>query len=101
MNAKNLTPEAAERELARAREAIDRVDEVLVKLLNQRTKYAMEIGILKKVLDRPIYAPEREKEVLGNVERWCEGPLEPITIRRLFERIMDEARRIERETTEK
>ncbi|HEY5611764.1 MAG TPA: chorismate mutase [Thermoanaerobaculia bacterium] len=91
----------AETDLIRLREAIDRVDEVLVKLLNQRVKYAIEIGELKKLLELTIYSPEREKEVLANVERWSDGPLEPLSMRRLFERIIDEARRIEREVAEK
>ena len=39
-----VSADAAPRELARLREAIDHVDEVLVRLLNQRTKYAIEIG---------------------------------------------------------
>lgn len=95
-----LGDEDARREIVRAREAIDRVDEVLVKLLNQRIKYAIEIGELKSRLEMPIYSADREKEVLNNVERWSEGPLEPLTMRRLFERIIDEARRIERETSE-
>ena len=89
--------EHAAAEMLRIREAIDRVDEVLVRLLNQRVKYAIEIGSVKKELGLPIYAPEREKEVLANVERWAgDGPIDPMTLRRLFERIIDEARRIER-----
>lgn len=87
-------------ELVRLREAIDRVDEVLVRLLNQRAKYAIEIGITKGLLQLPIYAPEREKKVLENVERWSDGPLSNAAMRRLFERIMDESRRVEREASE-
>lgn len=87
-------------EMDRLRDAIDRVDEVIVKLLNQRARYAVEIGRVKKEADLPIYSPQREKEVLGNVEKWSEGPLEPATMRRLFERIIDESRRVERLTAE-
>jgi len=87
----------AEQELKRLREAIDRVDEVLVKLLNQRAKYAIEIGEIKGLLWLPIYAPEREKEVLRHAETASEGPLESAAVRRLFERIIDESRRAERE----
>jgi chorismate mutase len=90
----------AEAELTRLREAIDRVDEVLVKLLNQRARYAVEIGEIKGLLSLPIYAPEREKEVLAHVERTSEGPLTGTAVRRLFERIIDESRRVERETAQ-
>ena len=95
-----MTRTDAEAELTRLRDAIDRVDDVLVKLLNQRAKYAIEIGEIKGVLSLPIYAPEREKEVLQHVEQACLGPLDPAAIRRLFERIIDESRRIERETAQ-
>jgi len=87
----------AEHDLSRLRDAIDRVDEVIVRLLNQRAKYAIEIGELKGVLGLPVYSPEREKDVLQHVERTSEGPLDPVTVRRLFERIIDESRRVERE----
>lgn len=87
----------AEREIDRIRDAIDRVDEVIVRLLNQRAKYAIEIGEIKGTLGLPIYAPEREKDVLHHVEKTCEGPLDGQSMRRLFERIIDESRRVERE----
>ena len=83
-------------ELDRLRDAIDRVDEVLVKLLNQRAKYAVQIGELKGVLSLPIYAPEREKQVLLHAESVSQGPLDSAAVRRLFERIIDESRRVER-----
>ena len=89
----------AEHDLIRLRDAIDRVDEVIVRLLNQRARYAIEIGELKGVLGLPIYAPEREKEVLQHVERTSDGPLDGATVRRLFERIIDESRRVEREAS--
>ena len=89
----------AEIELSRLRDAIDRVDEVIVRLLNQRAKYAIQIGEIKPVLGMAIYAPEREKQVLLHVERTSDGPLNPTTIRRLFERIIDESRRVERQAS--
>lgn len=87
----------AESELTRLRDAIDRVDEVIVRLLNQRARYAIQIGEVKGVLDLPIYTPEREKEVLWRAEQSSEGPLEGGAMRRLFERIIDESRRVQRE----
>lgn len=91
----------AEQELSRLRDAIDRVDEVLVKLLNQRARYAVEIGEIKGVLELPIYAPDREKQVLQHVESVSAGPLDDAAVRRLFERIIDESRRVEREAAAK
>ena len=79
------------------RDDIDRVDEVLVRLLNERARVACEIGRIKKELGIELYQPEREKQVLSHVRGIAaEGPLGPDAIARLFERIIDEARRLER-----
>jgi chorismate mutase len=79
------------------RRDIDRVDEVLVRLLNERARRACEIGRLKREAGIEVYQPEREKEVLAHVRSVAaEGPLGPDAIARLFERIIDEARRLER-----
>ncbi len=76
---------------------IDRVDEVLVRLLNERARCACEIGRLKRKSGVDVYQPDREKEVLAHVRSVAaEGPLGPEAIARLFERIIDEARRLER-----
>ncbi len=79
------------------RRDIDRVDEVLVRLLNERARCVCEIGLLKKTLGIDVYQPDREKDVLRHVRQIAsEGPLGPDAIARLFERIIDEARRLER-----
>jgi chorismate mutase-like protein len=79
------------------RHDIDRVDEVIVRLLNERARVVCEIGRLKKSLAAPIYQPDREKHVLEHVRGIAaEGPLGPDAIARLFERIIDEARTLER-----
>jgi chorismate mutase-like protein len=79
------------------RNDIDRVDEVLVRLLNERARVACEIGRIKKELGIEVYQPEREKQVLAHVRSIAaEGPLGAEAIARLFERIIDEARGLER-----
>ena len=75
---------------------INEIDQKLVRLLNERSKVAMEIGKLKREENLPLYQPEREREVLENAERANSGPLPDTAIRRLFERILDEARSVER-----
>ena len=75
---------------------IDALDEELVRLLNERASCAAAIGEAKQALGVAIYQPEREREVLEHVERLNAGPLDAAAIRRLFERIIDEARRLER-----
>src|SRR5216117_592145 len=79
------------------RKDIDRVDEVLVRLLNERARCVCEIGQMKKEQGLEVYQPEREKQVLEHVRSVAsEGPLGAEAIARLFERIIDEARRLER-----
>ena len=85
------------RTLDELRDDIDRVDEVLVRLLNERARVACEIGRAKKEQSVEVYQPEREKQVLAHVRSvGAEGPLGADAIARLFERIIDEARRLER-----
>ena len=90
---------AAELSLEALREEIDRIDEVIVRLLDSRARCAYAIGRLKHQQGRPVYEPSREAAVLANVRRVnaaLSGPLEADAITRLYERIMDEARRIQR-----
>ncbi len=88
--------DAVDRALARLRENIDQVDVVLVKLLNQRAEWALEIGDVKKAAGLAIYQPGREKKVHERVQSENRGPLDAPAMRRLFERIIDEARSLER-----
>jgi chorismate mutase len=83
------------------RRRIDELDERLVELLNERALCALQIGEIKQALGLEIYQPERESHVLGHVRDHggaIKGPLGPDALTRLFERIIDEARRLERES---
>ena len=79
---------------------IDRIDDRLVALLNERAACAIEIGKLKRARNLPIHVPEREMEVLRRASAGNRGPLSREAIRRLFERIVDESRSIERSVAE-
>ena len=79
------------------RRRIDEIDKKLVELLNERSQCALEIGKLKQEAKIPLYQPDRENDVLANAERNNSGPLTDAAIRRLFERIIDEARAAERD----
>ena len=83
--------------LADWRRRIDEIDKKLVELLNERSRCALEISKLKQAANIPLYQPERENEVLANAESNNCGPLTDAAIRRLFERIIDEARAAERD----
>ena len=84
------------------RERIDVIDDQLVRLLNVRVACAVEIGKLKHELGMPVYQPDREKKVLEKVRTSAialAGPLTSDAVVRIFERIIDEARRAERESS--
>lgn len=90
---------AAELSLEALRAEIDQIDEVLVRLLDRRARCAYAIGRVKQTEGRGIYEPSREAAVLGHVREVnaaLGGPLDSDAIGRLFERIIDEARRIQR-----
>jgi chorismate mutase len=86
----------AEAEIEGWRQRIDSIDQQLMRLLNSRSACAVEVGKLKRALGLAIYSPEREAWILERVMRENPGPLDPTAVRRVFERIIDESRRLER-----
>ena len=79
------------------RKKIDEIDSKLVELLNERSQCAVEIGKIKKKLSVKIYDPRREEAVIDHVREVSTGPLTKEAVQRLFERIVDESRRAQRE----
>jgi chorismate mutase len=86
------TPE----DLLRCREMIDEIDVQLLQLLNQRTRVVEEIGRIKQALHLAIYEPKREEQVFANVLCRNVGPLPPDAVKRIFERIIDEMRTVQK-----
>jgi chorismate mutase len=83
------------------RRRIDQLDEKLVELLTERANCALQVGKLKHDLGLEVYQPDREAQVLHHVQshgKLTGSPLGGDAIARVFERIIDEARRIERAT---
>jgi chorismate mutase len=78
------------------RRRIDQIDDQLMKLLNSRSACAVEIGRIKRRIRMAVYQPEREKWILDRAERNNPGPLDSGAVRRVFERVIDESRRLER-----
>jgi chorismate mutase len=82
-------------DLDELRRAIDSVDLQILKLLHERVRLVMAVGEYKRERDIPVYDPERERALLERLCRAAEPPLDGETIRRIFERLVDESRRIE------
>jgi chorismate mutase-like protein len=83
------------------RRRIDEIDERLLELLNERTRCVIEVGKIKKAQNVRIYDPQREREILRRMKEQNRGPLDEEGLQRLFERVIDECRRIERNESEK
>ena len=81
------------------RRRIDELDADIVRLLNVRAECANEIGHLKNTVGMDTYQPTRERAVLEHVRGVNEGPLAGEAVTRVFERIIDESRRLERITS--
>ena len=84
-------------DIADWRKKIDELDRQLVELLSQRARAAHEIGKLKRDSAMPIYEPERERLVFENVRKTNRGPLPERDMLRIYERILDIMRQIQRE----
>jgi chorismate mutase len=78
------------------RDTIDRLDSELLRIFNERAQLALEIGIIKKERGLPVYDPSREKKIFQRMSAENPGPLDDQAIVRLFERVIDESRRLER-----
>ena len=91
-----MTLDEARAELEKCRVLVDDVDRRIVALLNERTRVVQEIGRVKRQTNMPIYEPKREDQVFANISAGNRGPLTEEAVRRIFERIIDEMRMIQR-----
>ena len=81
------------------RQEIDRLDQELLGIFNARAAIALKIGEIKQTRGLAVYDPEREKRIFARMRAANPGPLEDEAIIRLFERVIDESRRLERMCT--
>ena len=91
-----MTRDEAVARLDEFRVLIDEVDRRIVDLLNERTRVVEDIGRVKREAKLPIYEPKREDQVFANVAGVNGGPITQEAVRRIFERIIDEMRTIQR-----
>ncbi len=91
-----MTEEEARQKLDEYRVGIDEIDRQIVALLNERTRVVEFIGRTKREGNLPIYEPKREELVFTNVKEANTGPIPQESVRRIFERIIDEMRSLQR-----
>ncbi len=87
-------------DLDELRRGIDAVDQQILKLLHDRVRLVMAVGEYKRERGIPVYDPARERALLDRLCKAAEPPLDADTIRRIFERMVDEMRRIEQHHVE-
>ena len=93
----SLSEKEREEILKKLRTEIDEVDSQIVPLLSKRTLYSVLIGRVKLSMNLPTYSPEREKQISKKISEYAEEPLRPEALLRIYERILDESRAIQRE----
>jgi chorismate mutase len=91
-----MTPEEGRQKLEEFRVLIDQIDRRIVALLNERTQIVERIGRVKRESQMPVYEPRREDQVFANIAEANQGPIGQEAVRRIFERIIDEMRGIQR-----
>ena len=94
-SADELGPEA-QRRLAPLRDRIDEIDQRLVELLNERARIVVEVGEIKRDTASPIYAPERERQVLQRIRRHNDGPLPDACLDAIWREMMSGSFALER-----
>lgn len=77
------------------RAKIDAIDKQLLELLSQRANYVLEVGKIKNERKLQVFDPERERQIIQSILRENKGPLDDDGLRRIFERVIEECRRIE------
>jgi len=82
-------------ELEELRRAIDEVDQQILSLVAERVRLVLRVGDVKRERNMAVYDPERERKILDRLASQAPAPLDPTTVRRVFERLIDEARRLE------
>lgn len=84
-------------DLPELRRRIDALDGELIRLLNERTQVAREIGVIKSREGLPIYSPDREIKLLRSLVERSDGPLRPEAIRAIYREIMSAALAVEKD----
>ena len=83
--------------LNKLRSSVDEIDVELVALLSKRTKHSILIGRIKRSMGLATYNPEREKFINKRIGSYAQEPLRKEAVMRIYERILDESRAIQRE----
>jgi chorismate mutase len=88
-------------ELEALRRRIDDLDRRILELVAERVKVVLAVGQFKRDNNIAVYDPDRERKMLERLCGQAPEPLDADTVRRIFERLIDESRRIEQHSISK
>ena len=77
------------------RAKIDELDQRLLKLLSERAEFVLAVGKIKNERNMEVFDPERERQIIRSILRENKGPLDEDALRRIFQCVIDECRRLE------
>ena len=83
------------RTLPQLRDQIDALDKALLNLLNQRAALALEVGEIKRVEGSTVFRPEREAQVIRNLQESNPGPIKADAIAHVWREVMSSCRALE------
>lgn len=92
-----LSREDKENLLTRLRDEVNNVDAEITQLLIRRLKISLDIGEIKKTMGLDAYDAAREKEIGVNIEKFSVDSEFNRALKRIYERIIDESRAIQKE----
>lgn len=75
--------------LEKIRERIDELDAKLLKLLNERAKCVIKIGLIKQKEKTEVLVPKRETELLDRLISMNQGPMTKKMVQKIFQEIID------------
>lgn len=78
----------AMRELKELRDQIDKIDNEIVRQLNERAEIALKIRVIKAQSKLPLYDPGREEEIFKKITSANNGPLYDDDLRGIYEVIL-------------
>lgn len=83
--------------LGKLRDEVDKIDAGIAELLIGRIKLSIQIGSIKKSLGLTTYDARREDQIEDTLRKLSENPEISKSLKRIYERIIDESRAIQRE----
>jgi len=81
--------------LPELRTRIDAIDLELLALLNQRAELAHEVGEIKRIDGSAVFRPDREAQVIANLQSHNQGPLKDQSLGLIWREIMSACRALE------